>query len=150
MPTKLTVADARQSLYAHAAAKGADIYEKYGPGIGWKELQQILRDPACVRYPCEICFDATELQEGEVAYPAPKGDVPEEGFTLYVHPCFSSEPDQVPLLALYQLVLVNYGSCATPDDAEIFGASALGLTRDEYYRRICKMADRLLPEGSFP
>ena len=32
----------------------------------------------------------------------------------------------MPLLALYQLVLVNYGTFAGPDDAEAFDAAALG------------------------
>ena len=67
MPTQLTVDDARQSLNAHVAAKGAEIHGKFGPHIGWKELQQILRDPVCVRYPTEIVFDAAALQPGEFA-----------------------------------------------------------------------------------
>ena len=44
MAEQLTVDDARQSLTAHVAAKGAEIFEKYGPRIGWKELLQILAD----------------------------------------------------------------------------------------------------------
>ena len=50
---------------------------------------------------------------------------------------------QVPWLVLYQLVLVNYGEFASPDDAETFGAAALGLDRDEYYARLCEMADQI-------
>jgi len=51
--------------------------------------------------------------------------------------------EQVPLLVLYQLVLVNYGVFAAPEDAEAFGAAALGLERDEYYHRVCQLADEL-------
>jgi len=36
MTEKLTTNDARQSLTAHVAAKGAEIFEKYGPHIGWR------------------------------------------------------------------------------------------------------------------
>ena len=32
---------------------------------------------------------------------------------------------------------------ASSDDAETFGAAALGLTRDEYYALICECADQL-------
>jgi hypothetical protein len=47
--TRLTVEDAKQSLNAHVAAKGAEIREKYGPHIGWHKLTQILNDRSCVR-----------------------------------------------------------------------------------------------------
>jgi hypothetical protein len=143
MPAKLTVDDARQSLNAHVAAKGLEIREKYGPAIGWAQLQHILADRACVRYPCEIVFESAPLEAGETAHPVPKGDRPEDGFTVYVHPFFRANLSQAMALGLYQLVLVNYGEFASPDDAEIFGASILGLGKDEYYRRLCELTDQL-------
>ena len=139
--------DARQSLNASAAAIGAEIYEKYGPRIGWAQLLQILRDRSCVRYPCEIVFDAGPLDAGEFAHPVPRGDRPEDGFTMYVHPFYLTQLEQVPLLVLYQLVLVNYGAFAAPEDAETFGAAALGLARDEYYHTLCRLADHLAPNA---
>ncbi len=142
---QLTAADARQSLNAHVAALGVGIYDKYGPRIGWNQLQRILKDRACVRYPCEVVFGASELQAGEFAHPVARGDRPEAGFLLYVHPYFMTQLDRVPLLVLYQLVLVNYGGFACPDDAETFGAAALGLPRDEYYSMLCALADELGP-----
>jgi hypothetical protein len=148
MATPPSAQEARQSLNASAAAVGAGIYDKYGPRIGWKQLQQILEDRTCVRYPCEIVFDAAPLQAGEFAHPVAKGDRPEDGFTLYVHPFFMTQLEQVPLLALYQLVMVNYGTFAGPDDAEVFGAAALGLGRDEYYRALCRLADDLEKNAS--
>ena len=96
-----------------------------------------------MRYPCEIVFDAAPLQAGEFAHPVAKGDRPEDGFTMYVHPFFMMQLDQVPLLVLYQLVLVNYGAFASPEDAETFGAAALGLAKDEYYHALCRLADEL-------
>ena len=137
--------DARQSTTAHVAEKGAEIFEKYGPRIGWNGLQQILEDRACVRYPCRIAFDQAALQPGEFAHPVPNGERPEDGFTMYVHPLFMTDLDRVPLLVLYQLVLVNYGAFAAPEDAETFGAAALGLRRDEYYAALCALADELEP-----
>ena len=135
--------DARQSLNAAAAAIGAEIHEKYGPRIGWTHLLRILEDRTCVRYPCDIVFDAAPLQAGELAHPVAKGDHPRDGFSIYVHPLFMMEVDQVPPLVLYQLVLVNYGEFALPDDAETFGAAALGITKDEYYHSMCRLADEL-------
>ena len=147
MATQLTTADAKQSLNAHVAAKGAEIFEKYGPQIGWVELQAILKDRACVRYPCELVFESSRLNPGEFAYPEPKGEMPEEGFTLYVHPVYMTQLSMVPFLAFYQLVAVNYGEFASSDEAETFGAAALGLTRDEYYDLLCAAADQIGAPG---
>jgi len=143
MARQLTADDARQSLTAHVEAKGIEIFVKYGPRLGWGELQRLLVDRAYVRYPCELVFDATPLEPGEFALPVPKGDAPEAGFILYVHPWFMTQLDRVPALVLYQLVALNYGPFASSDDAETFGAAALGLTRDEFYALICDCADQL-------
>jgi hypothetical protein len=146
MATQLTADDAKQSLNAHVATKGAEIFEKYGPAIGWPQLLRIIVDRAVVRYPCEMTFDAAPLQAGEMAYPVPKGANPESGFRMCMHPCFMTQLEYVPYIVLYQLVLVNYGDFASADDAETFGAAALGLGREEYYRRLCQLADQ--PAGA--
>jgi hypothetical protein len=125
MSKQLTTEDGRQSLNAHAAAKGLEI----------------LQDRSCVRYPCEILFDAAGLQQGEFAHPVAKGEQPETGFTIFVHPLLLLQLERVPPLVLYQLVLVNYGDFASADDAETFGANALGLSKDDYYRALCEVAD---------
>ena len=143
MPIHLTAADARESLNAKVAEKGAEICAKYGPRIGWKELLRLLEDRACVRYPCEIVFAAGPLAAGEFAHPQPKGETPGDGFTLFVHPVFMTDLERVPWLVLYQLVLVNYGAFASPADAETFGAAALGISTDDYYRILCDAADQL-------
>jgi hypothetical protein len=141
MSTRLTAQDAQQSLAAHVAAKGAELRQKYGPRIGWKELLRILEDRAFCRYPCEVVFDAAALLPGEFAHPVPKGPRPEDGFTMCVHPIFMAQLQRVPYLVLYQLVAVNYGEFASPDDAEAFGAAALNLSRDEFYEALCEMAE---------
>jgi len=141
--TKLTLDDARQSLAGHVAARGAEIRKKYGPAIGWSQLQAILADRECVRYPCELAFDAEPLHPDECAYPVPIGELPEDGFRLCIHPYFSIEPARVPLLALYQIVSINYGAFASPNDAEVFGAAVLGITQEEYYDALCAMADEI-------
>ena len=140
---RLSADDAKQSLSAHVALKGEEIHAKYGPTIGWRELSRILQDRTCTRYPCEIAFDAAELEAGEFAHPVAKGGRPEEGFTMYVHPYYMTDLDRVPCLVLYQLVVVNYGPFVSADDAETFGACALGLSREAYYQALCDLADEL-------
>jgi len=147
MEKKLTADDAKQSLTAHVAVKGAEIRDKYGPCIGWNELLRILEDRSVCRYPCEVVFDAGPLQPGEFAFPVAKGERPEDGFTLCVHPHFAAQPESAVYLVLYQLVKVNYGEFVSPEDAETFGASALGLSNDEYYHALCAMADEISEPG---
>lgn len=149
MAKQLTADDARLSLTGHVEAKGREVFLQYGPGLGWAGLKRLLTDRAQVRYPCEIAFDAGPLQPGEFALPVPKGERPEDGFTMCVHPVFMTRLDVVPALVLYQLVALNYGVFASPHDAETFGAAALGITRDEYYDQLCESSD-LLGGGSEP
>lgn len=148
MPTQLTAEDGRQSLNAHVAAKGAQIHAQYGPRLGWNELQRLLEDRAFVRYPCTIAFEYLPLRPGEFAHPMQNGDRLEDGFTMYVHPFFMTQPEKIPYLVLYQLVLVNYGEFATAEDAEVFAASALGLPQDGYYAVLCQLADEISAEGN--
>jgi hypothetical protein len=143
MALTLTADDVKQSLTAHVAAKGEEIFAKYGPQLRWNELQLILNDRACVRYPCEIIFDEKPLNPGEFAYPMQKGERPEDGFIMYVHPVLFTQIPKVPYAVLYQLVRVNYGDFASANDAEAFGAAALGLSKDEYYSALCQLADEI-------
>jgi hypothetical protein len=143
MPTTLTIDNARISLNAHVAAKGAEIFQKYGPEIRFDELQRILADPDCVRYPCELAFSTAHLNTGEFAYPVARGATPEDGFTMAVHPSYMTQLGRVPYLVFYQLVSVNYGEFASPDDAVTFGAHALGLKEEDYYEAVCELANQL-------
>ena len=143
MSKLLTIDDARESLRAHVAAKGAELRAKYGPSIGWAELQRLLLDREFVRYPCEIVFDAGELREGEFACPLPKGERPEAGFKMCVHSYFATQLERVPEMVLYQLVAVNYGEFACASDAETFGSAALGMSVEAYYKILCKIADEI-------
>lgn len=143
MAIQLTAEDGRNSLAIHVEAKGAEIHAKYGPEIGWGELLQIVNDDACVRYPCEVIFDDAELHPGEMAHPIANGDHPRHGFKIFVHPLLMTDLSRVSAVVLYQLVVVNYGEFASSDDAEIFGAAALGMPRENYYNLLCGISDEL-------
>ena len=135
--------DARESLSADIAAKASAIRRKYGPEIGWNELQRLLEDRDCAPFPCEVRFDSEPLLPGEFAHPVPKGANRDQGFIIYVHPFYASELARVPYLVLPQLVLINYGESATADDAETFGSLALGLSKEDYYRALCELSGRI-------
>lgn len=73
----------------------------------------------------------------------PSGTIRARVFVLHLHPYFQDRPADAIALALYQLVLVNYGDFASPVEAESFGAAVLGMDRETYYRRVCQLADEL-------
>jgi hypothetical protein len=140
---QLTADDARQSLRDHVATKGRELREKFSPHPTWADLPQILRDRTLVRYPVEIIFDAAPLQPGEPAFAQPLGERPESGFRIAIHPQLESAPDDALCAVLYQLVAVNYGVFASAEDAETFGAAALGLHQDAFYAKMCALSDAL-------
>ena len=146
MAQTLTPEDARQSLTAHVAAKGEEIHERY-PRLGWDELPGVLGNQEWVRYPCEVVFSAEGLRPGEFAFAEPRGERPEAGFSLKVHPRFAGQPERVPGLVLYHLVTVNYGVFAEAEEAEVFGAAALGMEREAYYASLCAAADEVSADG---
>ena len=147
MSKQLTENDFKESLSSHVVSKAEEIRALYGPRIGWNELGRILDDRTVTRYPCEIVFNAEQLLDGEFAHPMANSENPEDGFKIFVHPFFTTQLSRVPYLVLYQLVSVNYGPFASFEDAEAFGSTVLGLSRDDYYATLCEMADSLNPAG---
>lgn len=135
--------DVDRNFAAELAAKARAIHEKYGPEIGWNELQRLLQDRDCTPFPCEIRFDAGPLLPGEFGHPIPKGTTRDQGYIIYLHPLYATQLARVPYLVLHQLVLINYGDSATADDAETFGSLALGLSKEEYYRALCELSSQI-------
>ncbi len=143
MRHKPTEAEAKQSLQDHVGQKAYDAREAYSHHIDASSILDLLTDSRFVRYPVAIKFNADYLQQGEFAYMDPNGGHPEEGFTLYIHPFFEQQLDALPLLIAYHLVCVNYGDIATSAEAEIFGATLLGMETETYYQKLCQLADSI-------
>jgi hypothetical protein len=131
-----------QSLMAHAVALGDAARRRYG-SMNWKTLLRLIEDRSVVRFPAYIAFAAEPLRKGEFAAAIPVGQHPRDGYQLVVHPYFEDRLADLPCLVAYHLVVVNYGEVATSEEAECFAAHLLGMARDEYYERICALADEL-------
>ena len=140
---QLTEEDAKQSLQNHIQVKAGEARDKYGSNIGHAEILKMLEDREVVRYPVKIVFACDALQEGEFAFVQAIGTSPNEGFILHIHPAFETRKDDLPLLIAYQLVVINYGDIATGNEAELFGATLLGIEVDNYYERLCSLTDSL-------
>lgn len=139
--------DAQRSLREHVVAKAAEARLRRGGLIDREVMWRLLEDRAVVRYPLGVRFDAEPLKPGEFACLEVLGDRPSDGFCLYVHPAFEREDDLLPLLVAYYIPSVNYGDVASHVEAELFGATLLGLDVDEYYQTLCRAADSI-PGGA--
>jgi len=140
---ELTEEAGYEALRGHVVDKALAARRKYGPQIDAAAVRRLLEDREVVRFPTELAFDASRLQPGEFAWACPKGEHPSEGFTLFVHPRFERRPEALPYLVAYHVPSINYLDVVTSREAELFGAALLGLELDEYYRRLCALADEL-------
>lgn len=137
----------REALTAHAAECAAAARTRHGR-FDLITFGNLLEDRRAVRHPTRLCFDAGLLAPGEFARAVPLGPQPRDGFQLCIHPRFEQRPEDAVLLAAYHLVSINYGSAATREQAEVFGAALLGLEVEEYYNHVCRLADELAASQS--
>ncbi len=138
-----TAEEAQQSLRDHVVTKAMDARLRRGGLIDRVEMMRLLEDRAVVRYPLGVRFDAEPLQPGEFACLESLGEHPSDGFCLFIHPMFENVDDLIPLLIAYYIPSVNYGDVASHVEAELFGASLLGIDVEEYYTILCSVADTL-------
>jgi hypothetical protein len=147
MERKLTEHDGRQALHDHVVAKALYARDKYGAPIDYAAVCAMLDDREIVRFPTGLRFDADGLEPGEFAHAQPLGEHPAGGYCLFVHPYFEQRLDALPLLIAYHIVTVNYGDIATAGEAELFGATLLGMDVEAYYEAVCRLADELGARG---
>ncbi len=140
---RLTEEDGRSALRDHVVEKAAQARRKCGGRVDYATILALLDDREIVRYPTRLRFDANPLEPGEFAFAQPLGAHPRDGYCLYVHPAFERREELLPLLIAYHIVRVNYGEIATHAEAELFGATLLGLAVDEYYAALCAAADEI-------
>lgn len=141
--TKLTEADGRRALQDHVADKAMEARLKYGLYIDAETIVAMLDDVEVVRYPTGLRFDGEALLPGEFAHAQPIDDHPSGGFCIFLHPWFEQMPDAWPLLIAYHVPSINYGDIATADDAELYGATLLGMDVDAYYNALCELVDSI-------
>ena len=139
----ITPEAAQRAFLDHIEDKARAARLAYGLYIDAEAIGRMLHDPAVVRYPVTLHFDAAPLQPHEFAFAKPLGFHPSDGYALCVHPAFRSQPENIPLLVAYHIPSINYGGLADSDAAELFGATLLGLEVDTYYAALCELADSI-------
>ncbi len=136
-----SVEETQHSLRDHIVTRATEARLKRGGFFDREIITQMLDDRSVVRYPVGIRFDAEPLRTGEFACLEALGSHPKEGFCLFIHPSFEQVDDLIPFLVAYYIPAVNYGDIATHVEAELFGATLLGLDAEEYYKILCSVAD---------
>lgn len=134
---------AQQSLRDHVVAKAIEARHKCDGRVDRAAVERLLLDRSVVRYPIGVRFDGRPLRAGEFACLESLGDHPSHGFCLFMHPAIAPHDDLFPALVAYYLPSVNYGDVATHVEAELFGATLLGITVEQYYHLLCTVADDL-------
>lgn len=142
-----TAEEGRQSLRDHVVLKATQARMSRAGLIDSAAITGMLADRAVVRYPLGIRFDAEPLQPGEFACLEPLGAHPADGFCLFVHPMLKGADDILPMVVAYYIPSVNYGEVASHVEAELFGATLLGVDVEDYYRQLCHVADSVAPPG---
>ena len=136
-----TVDEGMQSLRAHVVQTALAARAAHGPDIDLEATLRLLKDGRFVRYPVRVTYDADALGDDEFAWMRQDDEHPRDGFTLIIHPRFAERRRILPLLIAYHLVVVNYGEIVTHEEAELFGATLLGLDQEDYYQTLCLAAD---------
>lgn len=150
---KLSVEEGRKAFAHHVSEKALAMRAKYGHFLDKDALQSLLHDRDFVRYPTRIEFNSSKIDPGFFAVVEPVAGSPANEHIIYLHEYFRRRPGDIASALFYQLVVVNYGDIATHQEAEIFGATALGMEQEEYYQLLCRLADQIhpqeVPAGSF-
>lgn len=140
---RLTLDGGRQALAEHARCKGEQVLAAYGCDMDYAALMRLLDDRDCVHFPATVEFDSARVGEGLFGSVEPRAERPVDGYTVYLHEKLRGRDSDVVTAVLYLLVVVNYGDFATARDAEVFGAAALGMGQEQYYQRVCELADSI-------
>jgi len=135
--------DGYRALREHVVERARLARSRYGPAIDAQTMEKILQDPDVVRFPTRIVFDAEALVPGEFAFARPVGKSARDGFEICIHTHFEDRPELIPLLAAYHVPSINYLDVATRHEAELFGAALLGLDVEDYYTKLCELADAI-------
>lgn len=131
----------QRSLLDHVVAQAEVARSKYGPFVKG-QLEALLNDPACVRHPVRLVFEFGEMAMHQFGQPDLDWRNPEhDGRVLYLRPMLRDRPDLVLLAVAYLLPLVNYGEVVTDELCVRHGAALLGLMPEEFYARICQLAE---------
>ena len=130
-----------QSLRNRLVSQAAKAHQKHHAPSGIN-LPALLSDPECLRHPVRLAYELGEMAPHQFGQPGIDPQSRElDGRVLYLRPVLQEHPDLLLRAVAYLIPLINYGEVVTDEHCLLYGATLLGLTEDEYYRRVCELAD---------
>lgn len=140
----------QQSLVNHLVAQAVVAHVKYGE-LTMESIERLLQDPECTRYPTRIVFEFGEMAMHQFGQVEPDWREPEkDGRVIYLRPALRERPDYVAIAVAYLLPTVNYGEVVGDEHCLRYGAALFGELEDEFYRKVCAMADWVGADTRFP
>ncbi|MBC8309870.1 MAG: hypothetical protein ISR75_06645 [Phycisphaerales bacterium] len=137
-PIDFSEEHARQVLRDHITMIAKRSVEKHGHATTMRVMEAVLDDRDVIRRDVAWKLDTALLQAGEFAAAVPS----EEGYVIALHDWFEGKQEVMPVVIAYHLATVNYGEHVVETaEAELFGASLLGLDIDAFYEQICSIAN---------
>jgi hypothetical protein len=132
------------ALFEHARYAAARACARLGAPLSAQNLQEFLSDEECLRYPTRLVFDRAHLESRQFAQPVFSSS--KEGLLcdLHIDPKLQNRPDVLYLAVAYMAAVINYGEAATPDLAEMMGALLAGMDQEQFYEKICEIADSII------
>lgn len=126
------------SLREHILAQAVVAHHRHAP-LNPDKVAALLRDPVCVRYRARILFELGDMATHQFVHPGPRPG--NDDMVLFVHPALADHPECLPAAVAYAIPQINYGDPVTDDHCLLYGAALLGMTVEEYYARLCAIAD---------
>jgi len=127
------------SLTNRLREQAVEARQKHG-GLRPGNLESFLGDRDCVRHPTRLVLEYGEM--GTHQFAQPEQDVRNPGgIMLYLRPVLGRRPDLLVLAVSYMIPVINYGAVITDAHCLEYGSTLMGLEREEYYRRVCELAD---------
>ncbi len=131
----------QESLRAHLLAQAMIAHQKHGP-LTVQKLEGLLHDPECLRHPVRLVFEFGEMALHQFAQPdIDWRNTDQDGRVLYLRPILREHPEFLLLAVAYMIPTINYGDVISDDHCVLYGATLLGMREDEFYQRICRLAD---------
>ena len=131
----------QQSLREHLLAQAVVAHQKYAP-LTFAKLDALLHDADCLRHPVRLVYEFGEMAMHQFAQPDMDWrNTEQDGRVLYLRPLLREHPNRVVLAVAYLIPAINYGEVITDDHCVLYGATFLGMMEDEFYGRICELAD---------
>ena len=138
------------SLLDHLRHQAGEARGRHG-GLGPTNLETFLNDRDCVRYTTRLVLEFGDMGPHQFAQPDRdyRSNQP-EARVLYVRPILGRRPDLIALAVSYMIPVINYGQVVNDEHCLEYGAALMGTDVEDYYERICELAEFVGAEALHP